>query len=157
MQSQAENKEERKQAMSKWKKSGFRIRELSDLFKSMDDFGGIWRNDVGKFANRSWVMSQQMHYLIGRINRGAFYFPEEVKELAEEKKAMPNHNDRRNLHCCIRVFPTAVFVEAWGTKKQCIDFTKHAAKPRLEVCKVVPVVVWDKHGKMKGKKNGNSK
>ena len=44
--------------MSKWKKSGFRIRELSDLFKSVDDFGGIWRNDVGKFANRSWVMSQ---------------------------------------------------------------------------------------------------
>ena len=26
-----------------------------------------------------------------------------------------------------------------------------------EVCKVIPVVVWDKHGKMKGKKNGNSK
>ena len=135
--------------MSKWKKSGFRILELSDLFKSVDDFGGIWRDDIGRFANRAWVMSQQMNYLIGRINRGAFYFPEEVKELAEEKRATQNHNGRRNLHCCIRVFPDAIYFEKWGTKKQCIDYAKHAAKPRLKVCNVVPVVEWDRHGKKK--------
>jgi hypothetical protein len=135
--------------MSKWKKSGFRIRELSDLFKSVDDFGGIWRDDVGKFANRSWVMSQQLNYLIGRINRGAFYFPEEVKEQTSENKRTLTHNRKRNIHCVIRVFPDTIFFEAWGTKKQCIDYTKHAAKPHLEVCNVVPVVVWDKHGKMK--------
>lgn len=140
--------------MSKWKKSGFRIRELSDLFKSMDDFGGIWRNDVGKFANRSWVMSQQLNYLLGRINQGAFYFPEGVKEQTSEKKITLTH---KNIHCVIRVFPDIIFFEAWGTKKQCIDYTKHAAKPHLVVCNVVPVVVWDKHGKKKVKKNGNAK
>ena len=83
--------------MSKWKKSGFRIRELSDLFKSVDDFGGIWRNDVGKFANRSWIMSQQLNYLLARINRGAFYFPEEVKEQTSENKRTPTHNRKRNI------------------------------------------------------------
>ena len=83
-----------KQAMSKWKKSGFRIRELSDLFKSIDEFGGIWRNDVGKFANRSWVMSQQLNYLLARINRGAFYFPEEVKEQTGKRVKIGKTNEQ---------------------------------------------------------------
>ena len=135
--------------MSKWKKSGFRIRELSDLFKSVDEFGGVWRNYVGKFANRSWVMSQQLNYLLDRIDRGAFYFPEEVKEQTSENKRAPTPNRKRNLHYVIRVFPDTIFFEAWGTKKQCIDYAKNAAKPRLKVCNVVPVVEWDRHGKMK--------
>ena len=143
--------------MSKWKKSGFRIRELSDLFKSIDEFGGIWRDDVGAFANRSWVMWQQVNYLLGKIDRGAFYFPEEVKELAEEKKSMPNHNDRRNLHCVIRVFPSSISFESWGTKKQCMKYAINAAEPYLKVCKVVPIVVWDKNRKLKVIHDGNAK
>ena len=36
------------------------------------------RVDVGKFANRAWVMSQQLGYLLVRTRRGAFYYPEPV-------------------------------------------------------------------------------
>ena len=54
----------------------------------------------------------------------------------------------RNTHVVIREFEHAMFFEMWGTKKQCMDFAKKAAKPCLKVCKVVPVLTWDKHGKM---------
>lgn len=52
-----------------------------------------------------------------------------------------------NNYCVIRVFPTSTFIEAIGTKKACMKFAHGAAKPRLRVCKLVPVVKWDGHGK----------
>lgn len=54
----------------------------------------------------------------------------------------------RNGYCVIRVFPTSTFIEAIGTKKACIKYAKDAAKPRLRVCKMVPIVQWDGHGRM---------
>ena len=54
-----------------------------------------------------------------------------------------------NNYCVIRVFPTSTFIEAIGTKKSCMKFAQGAAKPRLRVCKMVPVVKWDNSGKMK--------
>ena len=52
-----------------------------------------------------------------------------------------------NNYCVLRVFPTSTFIEAIGTKKDCMKFAQGAAKPRLRVCKMVPVVKWDGHGK----------
>jgi hypothetical protein len=54
-----------------------------------------------------------------------------------------------NNYCVIRVFPASTFIEAIGTKKACMKFAQGAAKPRLRVCKMVPVVKWDNSGKMK--------
>ena len=54
-----------------------------------------------------------------------------------------------NNYCVIRVFPDTTFIEAIGTKKACMKFARGAAKPRLRVCKLVPVVKWDNSGKMK--------
>ena len=54
-----------------------------------------------------------------------------------------------NNYCVIRVFPDTTFIEAIGTKKACMKFAQDAAKPRLRVCKMVPVVKWDNSGKMK--------
>ena len=59
----------------------------------------------------------------------------------------------RNIYCVIRVFPSTMFFEEWGNKKHCMNYAKKAAKPRLRVCKVVPVVEWDAHGKMKERKD----
>ena len=55
----------------------------------------------------------------------------------------------RNNYCVIRTFPDRVFIEAIGTKQGCMKFAKKAAKPYLKVCKMVPVVAWDKHGRTK--------
>lgn len=55
----------------------------------------------------------------------------------------------RYTHCVIRVFPKTMFFEEWGTKAYCLRYAEKAAKPRLKVCKVVPVKEWDKHGKLK--------
>lgn len=49
----------------------------------------------------------------------------------------------------IRVFPTATFIEHIGTKEACMKFAQGAAKPRLRVCKMVPVVKWDNKGRRK--------
>lgn len=54
-----------------------------------------------------------------------------------------------NNYCVIRAFPDTTFIEAIGTKKACMKFAQGAAKPRLRVCKMVPVVKWDNSGKMK--------
>ena len=56
---------------------------------------------------------------------------------------------QRNNYCVIRVFPTSTFIEAIGTKKACMKFAQGAAKPRLRVCKMVPVVKWNRQGKAK--------
>ena len=138
--------------MTKWEKSGFQIRDLNDLFKSMDEFGGIWRADIGIFATSTWVMSQQLNYLLGRIERKAFYFPQVVSE-PEEKKQKGKRIPIRNTHVVIREFPNSMFFETWGTKEYCMAYAKQAAKPNLMVCKAVPVVAWDKHGKQRKLQN----
>ena len=56
----------------------------------------------------------------------------------------------RYTHCVIRVLPTTMFFEEWGTKAKCMAFAKKAAKCGLKVCKVLPVLEWDKHGRKKG-------
>lgn len=65
-------------ARRKWRKSGVPVFGLLQVIDSCDMFGGVWRVDVGKFANRAWVMSQQLGYLLVRTRRGAFYYPEPV-------------------------------------------------------------------------------
>lgn len=64
----------------------------------------------------------------------------------------------RPIYGVFRVFPgTAVFAgtifhEAMGTKKKCLAFAQKAAKPRLVVCKLQPIVEWDAKGKLKKNK-----
>ena len=68
-------------------------------------------------------------------------------------------SDRRpntgNLHCVIREFPkgkhqpATMFFEAWGNKRQCLNYAKKAAKPNLRLCKVIPIIKWDKSGRVK--------
>lgn len=53
----------------------------------------------------------------------------------------------RSNYVVLRVFPKAVFWEHIGNKKSCIEYTKKAAKPLLRICKMVPVVKWDRRGK----------
>ena len=65
-------------ARRKWKSSGVPCFGLLQVIDSCDTFGGVWRDDIGRFANRAWVMSQQLHYLLERTRRGAFYYPEPV-------------------------------------------------------------------------------
>lgn len=65
-------------ARRKWRKSDFACADIGQVIDSCTAFGGVWRVDVGKFANRAWVMSQQLGYLLGRTRRGAFYYPEPV-------------------------------------------------------------------------------
>lgn len=86
--------------------------------------------------------------LLGRIWRKSFYFPQEVSE-PDEKKQKGKMIPIRNTHVVIREFPNSMFFETWGTKENCMKFAKKAAKPNLLVCKIVPVVAWDKHGKLK--------
>lgn len=131
-----------------FEKSGFQIRDFNDLFKSMNEFGGIWRDDTDRFAHRYWVMSQKLDYLLERIWSKAFFFPQEVSE-PDEKKQKGKRIAIRNTHVVIREFPNSMFFETWGTKENCMKFAKKAAKPNLLVCKVVPVVAWDKNGKLK--------
>lgn len=57
------------------------------------------------------------------------------------------------------VFAGTFFHEAMGTKKKCLAFAQKAAKPRLVVCKLQPIVEWDAHGKPKNirKMDGNKR
>ena len=63
-------------ARRKWRKSAFACLDIGQVIDSCTAFGGVWRADIDKFANRSWVMSQQLAYLMGRTRRGAYYYPE---------------------------------------------------------------------------------
>ncbi len=65
-------------ARRKWRPSAFACLDIGQVIDSCTAFGGVWRVDVGKFANRAWVMSQQLGYLLERTRRGAFYYPEPV-------------------------------------------------------------------------------
>lgn len=55
----------------------------------------------------------------------------------------------RHNYCVVRAMPNYPFIEEIGTKKMCMKFVKYAAKPFLRVCRMVPVVSWDAHGKKK--------
>lgn len=59
-----------------------------------------------------------------------------------------------DLYCVIRVFPSTMFFEEWGTKKHCMEYTDSVPKKRLKVCKVIPAVSWDKNGKRTRCSNG---
>lgn len=75
-------------ARRKWRKSDFACADIGQVIDSCTAFGGVWRNDVQKFANRSWVMSQQLHYLLERTRLGVYYYPElceNWKETTKEK------------------------------------------------------------------------
>lgn len=66
-------------ARRKWRKSAFVCADIGQVIDSCTEFGGVWRKDIQKFANRSWVMSQQLNYLLMRTRRGAYYYPEPVE------------------------------------------------------------------------------
>lgn len=53
----------------------------------------------------------------------------------------------RSNYVVLRVFTKAIFWEHIGSKKSCLEYTKKAAKPLLRICKMVPVVKWDRSGK----------
>lgn len=55
-------------ARRKWKSSGVPCFGLLQVIDSCTAFGGVWRV--------AWVMPQQLHYLLERTRRGAFYYPE---------------------------------------------------------------------------------
>lgn len=73
-------------ARRKWKSSGVPCFGLLQVIDSCTAFGGVWRVDVGKFANRAWVMSQQLHYLLERTRLGVYYYPEPCENLKETTK-----------------------------------------------------------------------
>lgn len=58
---------------------------------------------------------------------------------------------KRNNYCVIRAFPTTIFIEAIGDKGACEKYAKKAAKPYLRLCKMIPIIRWDKHGKQVAK------
>lgn len=66
-------------ARRKWRNSMLVCADIGQVIDSCTAFGGVWRNDIQKFANRSWVMSQQLHYLLMRTRSGVFYYPEPVE------------------------------------------------------------------------------
>lgn len=55
----------------------------------------------------------------------------------------------RRYHIVIRTFPDATFIEYVGTKKECLEYANKATKKYLKLCKMVPVIRWDKKGKRK--------
>lgn len=63
-------------ARRKWRMSDLVCADIWQVIDSCVAFGGVLRADIQKFANRSWVMSQQLHYLIERTRIGAYYYPE---------------------------------------------------------------------------------
>ena len=58
-----------------------------------------------------------------------------------------------NSYCVIREFPknehhpATSFYELYGTKKECQKYIEETAKHHLKLCKLVPVIKWDKNGK----------
>lgn len=52
-------------------------------------------------------------------------------------------------HIVIRTLPGATFIERVGTKKECLEYANRAPKKYLKLCKMVPVMKWDKEGKRK--------
>ena len=43
-----------------------------------------------------------------------------------------------------------IFFEEWGSKKKCMDYANSKPKRFLSVCKITPIVSWDRNGKKKG-------
>lgn len=70
-------------ARRKWRKSAFVCADIGQVIDSCTAFGGVWRNDIQKFANRSWVMSQQLNYLLMRTRCDVFYYPEPTERSAK--------------------------------------------------------------------------
>ena len=70
-------------ARRKWRMSDFACADIGQVIDSCTAFGGVWRADVRKFANRAWVMSQQLHYLLERTRLGVYYYPEPVEGAAK--------------------------------------------------------------------------
>lgn len=75
----------------KWRKSDFVCADIGQVLDAVTFCGGVWRNDIGRFANRSWVMSQQLHYLFMCIRMGLFWYPERVAHLAKPTKKGTEH------------------------------------------------------------------
>lgn len=73
-------------AKRKWRPSAFACLDIGQVIDSCTAFGGVWRVDVGKFANRAWVMSQQLHYLLERTRLGVYYYPEPCESWKETTK-----------------------------------------------------------------------
>ena len=65
-------------AKRKWRPSDFACADIGQVIDSCTAFGGVWRADVGRFANRAWVMSQRLHYLLERTRLGVYYYPEPI-------------------------------------------------------------------------------
>ena len=65
-------------ARRKWRMSDFVCADIGQVIDSCTAFGGVWRCDVQRFANRAWVMSQQLHYLLERTRLGVYYYPEPI-------------------------------------------------------------------------------
>ena len=53
----------------------------------------------------------------------------------------------KDMYCVVRVFPSTMYFEEWGTKRHCMEYAANTPKKRLKVCKMIPVVSWDKNGK----------
>lgn len=73
-------------AKRKWRPSAFACLDIGQVIDSCTAFGGVWRADVGRFANRAWVMSQQLHYLLERTRLGVYYYPEPCENWKETTK-----------------------------------------------------------------------
>ena len=65
-------------ARSKWRKSDFACADIVQVIDSCAVYGGVWRDDANMFANCSWVMSQQLRYLLERTRLGVYYYPEPI-------------------------------------------------------------------------------
>ena len=61
----------------KWRKSNVPIKSIGALMDCLDCYGGVW---FWKFANKEWVLSQQLRVLARLMDKGMLYYPERIKE-----------------------------------------------------------------------------
>lgn len=67
---------------TKWHMSSVMVRDIHGLMDCLTAYHGVWCvqfGRCGRFANLSWVQSQQLRVLLNYIRRGFFYYPELTK------------------------------------------------------------------------------
>lgn len=64
----------------KWKKGEhMKVCGIGDLVNCINVRGGVWWDATkGKFMNRAWVESQQLHTLLLQLKLGRFFYPERI-------------------------------------------------------------------------------
>ena len=59
----------------KWRCSGVPITSLTTMMDSVNQYGGVWFYPIERFANKAWIINQQLHTLMKYIDNRMFYYP----------------------------------------------------------------------------------